>query len=543
MTVPINAVVTVTVSPTSANVGLGQSQPFTAAVTGAQDQSVTWDVNGIVGGNQTVGTVTNTASNPNTATYTAPLTLPTPNQVTLRARSNANPNFFATATLTLLGTIAVQITPSASTLAVNHRQTFTVQLMQTSNQNVQWQVNGILGGNATVGQICVANVSPCQAISTTNGGSVDYLAPAFVPARNPGTVSAISQADPTQSGNALVTILAFVVLSVSPPTVTLPPQATQQFTATVMGTSNQGVTWQVSGAGCSGAGSPCGTINSTGLYSAPLAPPSPNTLTVTATSADDTSRSGSATVTIATGANVTTLLPASATAGAAGGFVLKVQGSNFVPSSPGPGSTILFNGGAKTTTCSSSNECTTALAAADVATAGSLPVQIRNPDLTTSNQVFFVVVPLVTSEDVIPLTAAAPIVSGKDIVVVEPSTAGTSTPLSNVNLNVEAMGLFSPTTNSCVLGGSPIIVVRPSSGTASVDICAFSPSGLDTSLLYTITGPAPNDISIIAEQPLGLGIVDLTLQISTTTLTGPRTLFVENPNKDKTAASGAFEVK
>ena len=52
--VTINAIVSVSVSPASARVELGRSQPFTATVTGAQDESATWDVNGIVGGNQTL---------------------------------------------------------------------------------------------------------------------------------------------------------------------------------------------------------------------------------------------------------------------------------------------------------------------------------------------------------------------------------------------------------------------------------------------------------------------------------------------------------
>ena len=536
----INAIVSVSVSPPSASVELGRSQPFTATVTGTEDRSVTWDVNGTVGGNQTLGTVTNSSSD--TTTYSAPANMPTPNQVTVRARSNADPNAFATAGVTLFSSVAVQITPSSSTRAINHRQTFTVQVTGTSNQNVQWQVNGIAGGDATVGEICVVNSDPCQQATTTSAGSVDYVAPGSLPTRNPVMVTAISQADPSASANAQVTILAYVVVSVSPASATLAPETKQLFTATVLGTANQNVFWQLSGAACSGAGSPCGVIDATGFYTAPMAPPSPNTLSVLATSAEDTSRTASAAVTISTGAFIATLLPASATAGAAGGFPLVVEGSGFVPSSPGPGSTILFNGSTRSTICTSSNECSISLAAQDLATAGNLPVQIQNPNGTTSNQVAFVIVAPATSDDLIPLTPAAPSASGKDIVV-EPSTAGTSTAQSNVNLNIVAMGPFSPSTNDCVLGGNPLVLLRPTSGTTDVDVCAFSPSGLDPSLTYTTTGPAPNDISIVAKQPLGLGIVRLTLELSSTTLRGPRTLFVENPNKDKSAATGALEVK
>ena len=60
---------------------------------------------------------------------------------------------------------------------------------------------------------------------------------------------------------------------------------TKQFTASVSGTSNTAVNWSVSGSGCSGAA--CGTVSSSGLYTAPASVPNPATVTVTATSAAD----------------------------------------------------------------------------------------------------------------------------------------------------------------------------------------------------------------------------------------------------------------
>ena len=44
-------------------------------------------------------------------------------------------------------------------------------------------------------------------------------------------------------------------------------------------------------------------------------------------------------------------------------------------------------------------------------------------------------------------------------------------------------------------------------------------------------------------EPLGLGIIHLTLQVPATAAVGPRTLFVENPSKDKAAGTGAIEVR
>jgi hypothetical protein len=79
------------------------------------------------------------------------------------------------------------------------------------------------------------------------------------------------------------------------------------------------------------------------------------------------------------------------------------------------------------------------------------------------------------------------------------------------------------------------------SGTATTEICIFSQSGLDTSMTYTISGAG--DIAVIAKQPAGLGIIHLTLQIPSTAQTGSRTLFIQNTNLDKTAASGVLEVQ
>jgi hypothetical protein len=124
---------------------------------------------------------------------------------------------------------------------------------------------------------------------------------------------------------------------------------------------------------------------------------------------------------------------------------------------------------------------------------------------------------------------------------VDPTTAGISTPGNDLDMNVTALGSFSTANNSCTLGGNPIPLQRPASGTATADICLFSQSGFDTSMTYTVTGPA--DITVIAKQPAGLGIIHLTLQVPATATPGARTLFIQNTNLDKTAASGALEVR
>lgn len=368
---------------------------------------------------------------------------------------------------------------------------------------------------------------------------VDYVAPAAMPAPNPVTVQAVSAADATKSGSAQITVINHVLVSILPESVSLAPLGVQAFVATVLGTDNENVIWQIQGGGCSAPGS-CGAVSAAGVYTAPGAAPSPNALQVVAVSADDAAQSGLANVSIATGANILTLHPASVYAGAADGFTLKVIGSGFVPSAPGPGATLLIAGMARTTTCTTAGECVALVSATDVALPANVSVQVQNPDGTRSNAVSLVVALPNASDEAISLTAGSPDAAGIDIVVVEPTTAGVSAPGNDVDLDVAALGSFSTANNSCTLGGNPISLTRPASGVGTADICIFAQSGLDASMTYTVSGPG--DVTVIAKQPLGLGIIRLTLRLPASGAASARTLFIQNTNLDKTAASGTLWV-
>jgi hypothetical protein len=60
-------------------------------------------------------------------------------------------------------------------------------------------------------------------------------------------------------------------------------------------------------------------------------------------------------------------------------------------------------------------------------------------------------------------------------------------------------------------------------------------------MTFTVTGPG--DVTVIAKQPTGLGIIQLTLQVPSSALPGARTLFIQNANLDETAASGALVIQ
>jgi hypothetical protein len=99
-----------------------------------------------------------------------------------------------------------------------------------------------------------------------------------------------------------------VAVTVSPTTATVAINATTTFTATVTGdSSNKGVSWALSGSGCSAA--TCGALSSATsasgaavTYIAPATAPNPATITIAATSVTDGTKSVSATITISTGA-------------------------------------------------------------------------------------------------------------------------------------------------------------------------------------------------------------------------------------------------
>src|SRR5438094_904013 len=170
--------VSVTISPTSATVGAGGMQQFTATVRKTDKKAVTWQVNGVPGGNATAGTISSAGL------YTAPAAVPSPATVTVTAVSQADATKSASAQVTITAPTAVSVTisPTSATVGAGGMQQFTATVTNTNNTAVTWQVNGVPGGNATAGTISSAGL---------------YTAPAAVPSPATVTVRAVSQADAT----------------------------------------------------------------------------------------------------------------------------------------------------------------------------------------------------------------------------------------------------------------------------------------------------------------------------------------------------------
>jgi uncharacterized protein (DUF1800 family) len=271
--IEFGAGIVVTITPNPATVATGAKQQFTATVSGATDQTVYWYVNG---GNSN-GTINQSGL------YTAPNAVPS-TAVTIRAVCAINSERSTTATITVTAaaqTVAVSIAPSTATVQTGTTRQFTATVTGTANTAVTWLVNDVTGGNTTVGTI-------------TAGGL--YTAPASVP-MGAIVVRAVSQADPTKSASAAVTVTApaTVAVSINPTSATVAANATQQFQATVTGSSNTNVTWQVNNV--TGGNATTGTISSTGLYTAPASVPG-SAINVRAVSQADQTKSATASVTI-----------------------------------------------------------------------------------------------------------------------------------------------------------------------------------------------------------------------------------------------------
>ena len=306
--------IVVTLSLTTASVQIGTTQPFTATVQNdSQNKGVTWTLSGAGCSGATCGTLSATSSASGAAiTYTAPASVPTPATVTLTATSVADGTKSAAATITITATpssIVVTLSLTTASVQVGATQPFTATVQNDSqNKGVTWALSGTGCSGATCGTLF--------ATSSASGTAITYTAPASVPTPATVTLTATSVTDGTKSAAATITVTPAAVISVtlSLMTASVQTNGTQPFTATVTNDpQNKGVTWALSGTGCSGA--TCGTLSATSsasgvaiTYTAPASVPTPATVTLTATSVANNTKSAPATITITASVGVSVTL-------------------------------------------------------------------------------------------------------------------------------------------------------------------------------------------------------------------------------------------
>lgn len=261
--------VTVHIDPMSLTLPVGSTRQFTVQVAGTTNTTVIWSVNGITGGNATIGTISNTGF------YTAPAVPPAGYAVTVKATSVADPTAFAAGTITVRNQTPgiTSVTPSPLP-----RGPFTITVNGSrfvSGAQVLWNNTPLPTNFVSASQLTATG-------SATQTGSFN------VTVANPGP-GAVSTA-------LAVKVVSSVVVVVMPSSVGLVPTATQQFQANVSGTPNTAVTWTVNGT--TGGDPSVGTITQGGLYTAPSAIPTAGVVTVSAVSQADNITQGTASVTI-----------------------------------------------------------------------------------------------------------------------------------------------------------------------------------------------------------------------------------------------------
>src|SRR5712692_7170981 len=162
--------------------------------------------------------------------------------------------------------VQVAIAPTSATVASGGTKQFTDTVTGTTNTAVTW--------SASAGSVSSSGLYTAPTV-TTNSTAM---------------VTATSAADATKSASATVSITAPpspVAVSISPTSATVASGATQQFSAKVSNTTNTAVTWWAS----------AGSVSTSGLYTPPTVSVN-TTASVKATSAIDTTKSATASVTI-----------------------------------------------------------------------------------------------------------------------------------------------------------------------------------------------------------------------------------------------------
>src|SRR5580704_1227989 len=229
--------IAVSISPTSATVANSSSQSFVATLTGSGSPStaVTWNVNGVAGGNPILGTII--SSGGTSAQYTAPSAPPSPAIVQLSVVSVADASKSASASVTVTCSATNSISPATATVDLAQTQNFTPSFCVAADDSILWDVNGIAGGNSAIGTIAPSSAS----------GAV-YSAPSVMPSPAALTIHA---KDGTASGGtaatASVTLASNISVTVAPTSSTLLLSQRMPVSASLTNTSDLSVRWLVNG--------------------------------------------------------------------------------------------------------------------------------------------------------------------------------------------------------------------------------------------------------------------------------------------------------
>jgi hypothetical protein len=202
-------VTSVMISPTAATADLNTSITLTAVVnlsnnTATTNTAVTWQVNGVGGGNSQVGTIVNSPNDVQEGIYTAPSVAPTTNngQVMITATAPQIPSSTTDTNIvtsnTAIVTVGVgqglSVTPATSTIPAGGSRQFSALLNNVVDSNATWAVSSTANGN-------VGTINPTTGL---------YMAP---PSPPPGATITITATDSTLTPAVTATATATIVFS------------------------------------------------------------------------------------------------------------------------------------------------------------------------------------------------------------------------------------------------------------------------------------------------------------------------------------------
>ncbi len=273
---------------------------------------------------------------------------------------------------------------------------------------------------------------------------------------------------------------------------TLPVQQTTQCSAEVQGTGSysKAVNWSVNSV--SGGNDTVGTISATGLYVAPDPIPSiGSTMTISAVSQEDSSKSASAAISLVYPApTLTGISPASASIGSSGTQIV-ISGSNFSKAS-----VAIFNGQSLTTTFTSAAQLSATIPGDDLSSPGAASVAVMTPTPGggSSSAAQFTISPSTAASSLVIL--ATPAYSGAQTGPWVLSVTGTDSSgnlIPNLPISLQAtegsvtpasgftntQGIFSASVSppDSYAGDAVAIVATSGSQTAAVNIAFVATSG------------------------------------------------------------------
>jgi uncharacterized protein (DUF1800 family) len=337
------------ISASSNTVRVNQTLQLTTEV-GIAGTPVTFSVNGVPGGNATLGTIDGNG------VYTAPAVVPSPNTVSITSVATDYPTFTSgPVTLNVLNPIP-QIT--ALTPGTFSEGTTTVTV---SGSQFVYGAQIFWNGNA-IPTTFVSNSELAAAIPAPNPGTYSLA----VDNPNPGPANSLPYPVTVKPGQVVLTLQTNTDTSVRVSnSVTFPLQ--------VSGTNNTGVTLSVNGVanGNAQVGTVVANSDGTITYTAPAVVPTPNNVVqILLTSTDNP--------TVSLAQNIAVLNPipiltaATPTTFNTGAASVVVMGSQFIN-----GAQVLVNGAPAPTTFNSGGQLTATL---NLSEPGNLDLQVLNPN-------------------------------------------------------------------------------------------------------------------------------------------------------------------